>query len=350
MSEKIFLPDSFAEATGALPYTLTNDYMFRAVLQKNNHVLKHLICALLHLQPDQVSSATIENPILLGDAIDTKTYVLDIKVTLDNREVINLEMQVVNEGNWTDRSLLYLCRSFDQTYRGDEYSSVGPATHIGLLNFTLFKDFPEFYAIHKLMNVKNHHIYNDKFTLNVLDLSRIDLATEEDRLWHIDYWASFFKATTWEEIKMAAQNADIFQEAAVTIYEVSADEQIRLQCEARERYYSTMSYFEHRIAEKDAIVAKQSAKLADQSAKLADQSAKLADQSAKLADQSAKLADQDAKLAVQSAKLADQDAILASQSAKIAEQNDKLAYQSHQLANLYAELARLKKQSAEKDN
>ena len=128
---------------------------------------------------------------------------------------------------------------------------------------------------------------------------------------------------------MAAQNADIFQEAAVTIYDVSADEQIRLQCEARERYYSTMSYFEHRIAEKDAIVAKQSAKLADQDAILADQSA---------------------KLAVQSAKLADQDAILASQSAKIAEQNDKLAYQSHQLANLYAELSRLKKQAAEKDN
>lgn len=164
------------------------------------------------------------------------------------------------------------------------------------------------------MNVKNHHIYNDKFTLNVLDLTRIELATEEDKLWHIDYWASFFKATTWEEIKMAAQNSNIFQEAAETIYEVSADEQVRLQCEARERYYSTMASFEHRIAERDA---------------------KIAEQSAKLADQYAKLADQDAKLASQSAKIAEQDA--------------KLACQSHHLARLYAEIAYFKKLAEEKD-
>lgn len=31
-------------ATGKLEYTLTNDYMFRAVLQKNQKVLKALIC------------------------------------------------------------------------------------------------------------------------------------------------------------------------------------------------------------------------------------------------------------------------------------------------------------------
>lgn len=314
MPEKISLPHSLAEATGNLPYTLTNDYMFRAVLQKNNHVLKHLICALLHLQADQISSAVIENPILLGDAIDNKTYILDIKVTLDNREMINLEMQVINEGNWTDRSLLYLCRSFDHIYSGEKYSSARPSTHIGILDFTLFKNFPEFYAIHKLMNVKNHHIYNDKFTLNVLDLTRIDLATEEDRLWHIDYWASFFKASTWEEIKMAAQNSDIFQEAAETIYEVSADEQIRLQCEARERYYSTMAYFEHQIADRDAIIAQQSAELAQQSAVLAEQNTQLAEQSAKIADQDA-----------------------------------KLAQQAYHLTNLYAEIAYLKKLAEEKD-
>lgn len=39
----------------------------------------------------------------------------------------------------------------------------------------------------------------------MLDLTRIDLATEEDRAFHIDYWASLFKAATWEEIKMLAE-------------------------------------------------------------------------------------------------------------------------------------------------
>ncbi|MBD5542620.1 MAG: hypothetical protein HDR00_15785 [Lachnospiraceae bacterium] len=32
------------EAHGTIPYGMTNDYMFRAVLQSNNNVLRGLIC------------------------------------------------------------------------------------------------------------------------------------------------------------------------------------------------------------------------------------------------------------------------------------------------------------------
>lgn len=62
----------FQHATGAIPYNMTNDYMFRAVLQKNNKVLKGLICALLHLNETEVISVTIMNPIILGDALEDK--------------------------------------------------------------------------------------------------------------------------------------------------------------------------------------------------------------------------------------------------------------------------------------
>ncbi len=38
---------------------------------------------------------------------------------------------------------------------------------------------------HKLMDEKNHHVYSGKFALNVLDLNRADLATDEDRMWKL---------------------------------------------------------------------------------------------------------------------------------------------------------------------
>ena len=75
-----------------------------------------------------------------------------------------------------------------------------PVIHIGFLDYTLFSDCPEFYATYKLFNAKNHHLYSDNLTLSVVDLSRIDLATDEDKSYHIDYWAKLFKATTWGEI------------------------------------------------------------------------------------------------------------------------------------------------------
>ena len=62
-----------------------------------------------------------------------------------------------------------------------------PVIHIGFLDYTLFPDAPEFYATNMLLNVKNHRIYNDKFRLSVVDLTQIELATEEDKTYQIDY-------------------------------------------------------------------------------------------------------------------------------------------------------------------
>ena len=44
------------------------------------------------------------NPIMLGEAINHKTFFLDVFVILNNHTRINLELQVVNEQNWPERS------------------------------------------------------------------------------------------------------------------------------------------------------------------------------------------------------------------------------------------------------
>lgn len=262
-----------ANATGPLPYTLMNDYLFRALLQKNKRVLKGLVCSLLHLQPDDIVSVEITNPIVLGEAISDKEFVLGIHVLLNNNTYINLEMQVLNNGNWPERSLGYLCRTFDNLNRGDDYLDTKPAIHIGFLDFHLFPEHPEFYATYKLMNVKNNTIYSDKFMLAVVDLNYIELATEEDKEFQIDYWASLFKATTWEEIKMLAENNAYIQEASETIYQLTADETIRGQCEARNAYYARERHhaqiqkkYEDLIAEKEAWTAEKEELIAEKEA------------------------------------------------------------------------------------
>jgi len=225
---------SFENATGEISYNMTNDYMFRYILQKNRKVLKGLISSLLHLNPDDIMELEITNPIDLANDIMGKEFVLDINVMMNNNTKINLEMQVANKHNWPDRSLSYVCRSFDQLYRGHEYDEALPIIHIGFLDFTLFPSYPEFYSKHMLMNVKNHHVFSDKLNLSVVDLSKIELSTEEDKAYGIDYWARLFKAKTWEEIKMLAEKDEYMQEAAGSIFMANADEMIRQRCLARE--------------------------------------------------------------------------------------------------------------------
>lgn len=225
---------TFKDATGKIDYTLMNDCMFHIVMQSNEKVLKGLVCALLHLEPEEVKSVTILNPLELGEEIRNKDFILDIKALLNSKAIINIELQVRAQGFWNDRSLAYLCRIFDNLEKGEDYLDVRPAYHIGILDFTPFPDYPEFYAVNKMMNVQNHYIYNDKFTLNVLDLNQNHLATDEDKQWKLDYWARLFKSTTWEELKMLAQQNDTFMETCETIFQKNQDRNVRYWCEARE--------------------------------------------------------------------------------------------------------------------
>lgn len=225
--------NSYLNATGAIPHNMTNDYMFRYILQKNEKVLKGLISSLLNLEPAQIQKIIIQNPINLSEDISAKDFIMDIKVLLNDKSLINLEMQVNNEHNWAERSLSYLCRTFDHLYRGQDYEEALPVHHIGFLDFTLFPDYPEFYATYQLLNIKTHYLYSSKFSLSVIDLNQIDLATVEDKLYGIDHWARLFKSRTWEELKMLVKDNEYLDAAAASLYEANADWMVRERCIAR---------------------------------------------------------------------------------------------------------------------
>ena len=265
---------------------MTNDYMFRYILENNEKVLTGLVCSLLHLRPEDIKELRITNPITQGYAIGDKEFVLDIQVMLNNEEVLELEMQVADESNWTDRSLVYLCRMFDQLSHGQKYDEALPVTHIGFLDFTLFEDDPEFYATNMMLNVKSHRIFNDKFRLSVVNLSQIDLATEEDKAWGLDYWARLFKAKTWEELKMLAEKNEFLEEAAQSVYVANEDEIIRQMCRAREdreRHERTIQRDLKRLADAEAKLSEQKQQLSEQKQQLSEQKQRIAELEQQLA-------------------------------------------------------------------
>ena len=230
---------------------------------------------MLHMEETDISSVIITNPIRLGDSIDNKTFVLDINVILNQHHIINLEMQVVNLNNWQDRSLSYLARNFDHLKKGEDYKLTHPVIQIGLLDYTLFPEYPEFYSTYQFLNVKNHTLYSDKMRISVLDLSRIDLATKEDRQYQLDHWAALFKAKTWEELQMLAHDNNYFKEASETVYQLTQEEQIRQQCLAREDYNRTMKGIENNFATLKADLADANKQLTEKDQQLSQQSQQL---------------------------------------------------------------------------
>ena len=272
---------SLEEATGAIPYNMTNDYMFRAVLQKNKTVLRGLVGALLHINPELLD-VEITNPIELGQSYQNKEFMLDINVIVNGQTRLNLEMQVINYQNWKERSLSYLCRSFDNVFKGHDYIEVAPVIQICFLDFVLFPEAPEFYATYIMENVKSHMIYTDKMQLSVIQLCSIELATDEDRLYEIDRWASLFKAKTWKELKSVAASNQYMQSAVDTIYELSSDETIREQCRAREEFEAYQRYLNKQINDLKKQNAEQNVLLTAKDAEIADLLARNAELTAQL--------------------------------------------------------------------
>ena len=216
---------SFETASGKIPYNMTNDYMFRAVLQSNNKVLR------------------------------------------------------------------------DQLNQGQGYNEIKPVIHIGFLNYTLFEECPEFYATYKLINVKNHHVYSDNLTLSVVDLTKIESAAEEDKEYQIDKWAALFKAKTWEELRMIADKNVYLNEASETMYQMSADEQIRKWCRDREEYYLDIQAFKKIIAENKKVIAEKDNTIAEKDNTIAEKDNAIAEKDNAIAEKDNTIAEQENKLA-----------------------------------------------------
>ena len=108
--------------------------------------------------------------------------VLDIRVDLNQNTLINLEMQVINEHNWPERSL--------------------------------------------------------------------------------SFRVSLFKARIWEELHMLSQNNEYLKEAYETVYHLTQEEKIRLQCQAREDYYRRMKGIQEKIEAQEELLAQKDAEIA----------------------------------------------------------------------------------------
>ena len=264
------------QASGSFPYDLTNDYLFRILFQKNQEALKGLLISLLHLNPDDISSAIITNPIEIGDDIMAKEFILDINVILNGYRQVDLEMQVVNYHDWPERSLNYLCRLFNSLNKGDDYSATLPAIQIGILDFTPFPENPSFYSKNLMMDTETHHVYSSKFAIHVLDLKQINNASSEDKHWGLDNWAKLFKAATWEDVKMIAANNKYLTEAANTMHELYSDREMRRQMENREDFIRRQKRDQRMLKDQADIIAEQADEIAEKDSALARQADEIA--------------------------------------------------------------------------
>ena len=114
---------------------------------------------------------------------------------------------------------------------------------------------------------------------------------------------------------MLAEKNEYLQEAAETMFRLTAEEQIRKRCRDREEYYQDMRNYERYIAQQegDLTIAKRALtriedELSDTRAKLSDAQSELSDTQSRLSDAQSELSDTQSRLSDTQSELSDTQA------------------------------------------
>ena len=118
---------------------LTSDYVFKRVFarEENNSMLKDFLEAILNIHINKVE---VKNPELTPNMADEKLGILDLKLDIDNKRVVDVEMQVSNEHNIKERSSTYLSKlAAEQLKAKQNYKELKKIITINILKYNYLK-------------------------------------------------------------------------------------------------------------------------------------------------------------------------------------------------------------------
>lgn len=209
------------------------DFCFKELME-DAEVRKGFLAALLGMPPEEILETILLPTHLRKRYEDDKLGILDVRILLNRGIQLDIEIQVSPFKLWQERSLFYLSKMYvDQIEEGQTYDVLGKCIHIGILDFVLFDEDKEYYSRFHLWEDTKRKMYTDKLEIHILELPKLaEYEYPENEL--LD-WARFINAEQKKEMEAMAKKSEYIEKAYDRLVNISADEQKRLEYEAREK-------------------------------------------------------------------------------------------------------------------
>ena len=139
---------------------LKSDYVFKRIFasEENNSILKAFLEAVLDTK---IKNVEVKNPELTPDMADEKLGILDIKVDIDGKKIVDVEMQVSNEYNFRQRTMTYISKlASEQLKAGNKYEMQKEIIAINILNFS-YLDRNAYHSVAEMRYRKYEHGHKD---------------------------------------------------------------------------------------------------------------------------------------------------------------------------------------------
>jgi len=210
-------------------FSPTYDPLFKGIFISpgDYELLASLLSSALKLDIE-ADGIVVENSEVVKENVLDKGVRLDMRVTLKDRSIINVEMQIDNKYNMVKRSIYNVSRIIaGQVKISEDYEKICPVIAINILDFNYIKSSNKFHNRYRMKNTEDGSEMPDAqiFEINFVELPKLPKDLGSDRF---VWWMKFLSAKTEEDLKMViAKEPKIFGIAINKLKKLSASEEIR---------------------------------------------------------------------------------------------------------------------------
>ncbi|GMO48629.1 MAG: hypothetical protein Ta2G_04580 [Termitinemataceae bacterium] len=273
-----------------------SDFVFGLLFGNPNYtdLLVSLLQAILGFPMQDFLGIKILNPITRPKYPTNKTCILDVKIMLKNKKMINVEIQIKNLPGLRERILFYTASMItNQIKKGEDYQKIQQVIGIYILDYELLPG-KKFHHTYNLIEKQNGDILTDLLEIHIIELPKVKNNCDN----MLCNWMQFIHADTEEKMALVAKRSPKIRKAYARIVELSADAEAQMIEEAIEKARrDEASRMQGALAEGIAIGKKQAAKIIEaKDAALSEQAAALSEQAAALSQKDARIAELEAQL------------------------------------------------------
>ena len=218
---------------------LTNDYVFKRIFAKpkNNQELKEFVEAILDIK---IKKIEVKNPEITKNYTDEKLGILDIRATIDDDKILDVEMQVSNIYTFVNRNIGYGARLIAEDTRVSEtYEGLKKFISINILVENLLKRNTYHSIVHLKFDNNNpkkyvdmgykeeQEILTDKIEIHYIELQKF-IKSKPGMNSKLEQWLWLLTGED-EKIKMASEENKTIEKVVEDLDEMSADENERIE-------------------------------------------------------------------------------------------------------------------------
>lgn len=211
------------------------DIIFKRLFadERNSDILHAFISDILDIPYDSINKIAIQNPELIPYGADEKFSRLDLKLEV-NDKLINVEMQINDDGYFRDRALYYWSRLFTSELKeGENYSLLKQSISINIINFNMF-ECTDFHSAFVIMEENRHELLSDKCAIHLFELKKINKKPNPSN--KKELWMQLINAESEEELEMLSDTkVPAIEKAVNVIIDMSNDSKIREEARIREK-------------------------------------------------------------------------------------------------------------------